>query len=79
MKARSHALIKRMIPTIAVWVVGKVLDTRTVKATLKELDEGFYRKKRRAERNAAKNKGLLTAGAAAIAVGLGLMAVATRE
>ncbi len=79
MKLRSHALIKRMIPPIAMWAVGKVLDTPPVQKGLKDLDQNFHRTKRTAARNAARNKGLLTAGAAAVAIGLGLMAAATKR
>jgi len=76
---RSHALIKRMIPPLTMWAVGKVLDTPPVKRGLKDLDQRFHRQKRAVARNAVRNRGWLTAGAAAVVVGLGLMAVATKR
>ena len=81
---KSHHLIKRMIAPLAIWAVTKLLDTRSVKKTLQDVDARAYVKKRdagralrRAGRNAAKNRTWLAAGAAAVAVGIGMMAKAT--
>jgi len=83
--SKSHHLIKRMIAPFAVWAVTKILETPTVKEKLQEVDAQTFKKKRdakralrRAGRNASKNRRWLAAGAAAVAVGLGMMAKSTR-
>jgi hypothetical protein len=85
MKTDTHTVIKRLIPLLAVWGVGKVLETPRVQGALKEVDSRAYIQKRnamrsvrRATRNAASNPAWLAAGAVAIAVGVGLMAKAVR-
>ncbi|PYQ60543.1 MAG: hypothetical protein DMF58_07900 [Acidobacteria bacterium] len=82
----THQVIKRLIPPLAVWAVGKLLETPRVKGALQEVDSRAYVQKRnalrtvrRASRNAASNSAWLIAGAAAIAVGIGLMAKAVRD
>jgi hypothetical protein len=84
-KTKSHQLIKRLIPPIAVWAVSKALETPKAKAALQEIDSRAYvgkrnaaRSVRRAGKNAASNPAWLAAGAAAIMVGIGLMAKAAR-
>ena len=79
MKPRSHDVIKRMIPPLAVWAVGKVLETPRVERALHQVDKKFYAKKRKAERHAGNNRAWLAAGAAAVALGIGLMARATKK
>jgi len=81
----SHQAIKHLIPPLAAWVVGKLLDAPKVKGALEEVDSRAYVRKRetmrsvrRLSRNAASNRAWLAAGAAAIVVGIGLMAKATR-
>lgn len=85
-KNSSHSMIKRMIPPITVWAIGKVLAIPRVKKRLREVDAKFYKQKREAERtvarkasNATKNRGWLAAGAAAIAIGIGLMGYSTKR
>lgn len=85
-KPASHHVINRLIPPLAVWAVGKLLEAPNVKSALQEVDSRAYIKKRdmsrsvkRATKNAADNAGWLAAGVAAIAVGIGLMAKATRK
>lgn len=85
MKTNTHQAIKRLIPLLAVWGVGKVLETPRVKGALQEVDARAYIQKRnamravrRASRNAASNPAWLAAGAFAIAIGIGLMAKAAR-
>jgi len=82
---KSHHLIKRMIAPFAVWAVTKILETPAVKKKLHDVDATTYKKKRdakralrRAGRNASRNRRWLAAGAAAMAVGLGMMARSTR-
>ena len=84
-KETSHRLIKRLIPLLAIWGVTKVLETPSVKGALREADSRAYVRQRkvmrsvkRAGKNAASNPAWLAAGAAAIAVGIGLMAKAAR-
>jgi hypothetical protein len=81
----THHLIKRLIPPLAIWALGKVLDTPKVKGALQDIDSQTHAQKRkamrsvrRAGRNAASNSAWLAAGAAAIVVGIGLMARAAR-
>jgi len=75
----THTLIKRLVPAIAVWAVGKVLETPRVKARLQRVDERVFETRKRATRNASRNGTWMAAGATAIAVGIGLMAKATRK
>ena len=86
MKSTTHTLIKRLIPPLAVWAVGKVLETPKLQGALEEVDSRAYVKKRDAARavrkagkNVASNPAWFAAGLAAIAVGIGLMAKAARE
>jgi hypothetical protein len=81
----SHQAIKRLIPPLAAWVLGKLLEAPRVKGALEEVDSRAFigkrtamRSVRRAGRNAASNPAWFAAGAAAIVVGIGLMAKATR-
>ncbi len=83
--SNTHRVINRLIPVLALWGVSRVLQTPTVKGALHEVDAHAYIQKRkamrsvkRAGRNAVSNPAWLAAGAAAIVVGLGLMAKATR-
>jgi hypothetical protein len=85
-KPKSHHVINRLIPPLTVWAVGKLLEAKPVRGALQEADARAYIKKRdvarsvrRAGKNASDNAGWLAAGVAAIAVGIGLMAKATRK
>jgi len=85
MRTNTHTVIKRLIPPLAVWAVGRLLEKPQVKGALQEVDSRAYIQKRnvmrsvrRAGRNAASNPAWLAAGAFAIVVGIGLMAKATR-
>ena len=84
-RSSTHHLIKRLIPPLAVWALGRALETPKVRRALHNVDSRTYltkrnamRSVRRAGRNAASNPAWLAAGAAAIAVGIGLMAKAAR-
>ena len=81
--AKSQQVIRRVIPFVALWGLTKVLETPRVKGALQEVDSHAFirqrkavRSMKRAGRNAASNPAWLAAGAAAIAVGIGLMAKA---
>ena len=75
----------RMITPLTVWAVTKLLDTPRVKNRLQEADARTYVAKhdamkslRRLGRNAAKNSAWLAGGAAAVALGLGMLTKAAR-
>jgi len=81
----THTVIKRLIPPLAVWAIGKVLETPKAQAALDEVDSRAYVQKRNAARairkagkNVASKPAWFVAGLAAVAVGIGLMAKATR-
>lgn len=75
----THALVKRLVPAVAVWAIGKALDSKRVKKRLSKVDERVYRKRVAAVKNARSNSHWLAAGAAACVVGLGMIAKATKR
>ncbi len=82
-KPASDKLIKSLVAPLAVWAVSKLLERPAVKGALAELDSRAFvgrrmamRRVRKARKNAASNRAWIAAGAAAIAVGIGLMAKA---
>jgi hypothetical protein len=84
-KSPTHQTLKRLIPPLTVWAIGKILETPSVKGSVMELDSVAYKKRhsaarsiRRSVKNAKSNSSWLAAGAAAIVLGLGLMTKATR-
>jgi hypothetical protein len=84
-KSPTHQTLKRLIPPLTVWAIGKILETPRVKGSVMELDGLAYKQRhsaarsiRRGVKNARSNSSWLAAGAAAIVVGLGLMTKATR-
>jgi hypothetical protein len=83
---KSHHVVKRLVTPVALWALTKVLETRRVRKSLQKLDSRTYvakhkaaREMRRRTRRARKNGGWLAAGAAAIAVGIGLLTRATKK
>ena len=74
----TATFIKRLIPAVTVWAVGKVLETPRVQQKIVRIDKNVHRKRHRALRNAKKNAGWLAAGAAMMLIGAGLMARSTR-
>jgi len=78
-KARSHDVIERMIPPLAVWMLGKVLEVPRVQDALHRVDRKFDAKKRKVEHRAANNRAWLAAGAAAFMVGIGCLARAAKR
>lgn len=83
--AKKNQIAKSVLAPLAAWAVAKVLDTKPLKGASEEADayaviaqRRATRAVRRAGRNAVNNRTWLAAGAAAIAVGIGLMAKATR-
>ena len=84
-RPKSHHLVMRMITPLAVWAVTKMLDSPKVKNKLQEVDARTYmaqrdatRSLRRLGRNAAKNRAWLAGGAAAVAIGIGMLSKAAR-
>ena len=75
----THALVKRLVPAVAVWAIGKALDSGPVKTRLNHVDQRVYKKRMQAVRNARSNSHWLAAGAAACVVGLGMIAKATKR
>ena len=81
----THTVIKRLIPPLAVWAIGKVLETPKMQGALEEVDSRAYVQKRNAARavrkagkNVASQPAWFVAGLAAVAIGIGLLAKATR-
>jgi len=75
----THALVKRLVPAVAVWAIGKALDSQPVRKRLAKVDEKVYKKRVIATHNARQNSHWLAAGAAACAIGLGMIAKATKR
>ena len=76
---KTHALVKRLVPVVAVWAIGKALDTPRVKRQFQKVDQKFYKKQAIVMSNARANKRWLAAGAAACAIGLGMIAKAAKR
>ena len=83
--ATKSGVTKAAVASLAGWAVAKMLDAKPLKGALDEADAYAFlgqrkaeRLARRAGRNAVNNRAWLAAGVATIAVGLGLMAKATR-
>jgi hypothetical protein len=84
-KSPTHTTMTRLIPPLTIWAIGKILDMPSVKGSVMELDGHAYKKRHEAVRsvkksfkNARDNSSWVAAGAAAIAIGIGLMAKAVR-
>ena len=75
---KTNTFIKRLIPAITVWALGKVLETPRVKEKVARIDKNVHRTQRSVMRNARRNKAWLAAGAAAMIIGAGLVAKSTR-
>jgi len=85
-KSPTHKTLTRLIPPLTIWAIGKILDMPSVKGSVLELDGRAYKQRhaaarslKRSVKNAKSNSSWLAAGAAAIVVGIGLMAKASRE
>ena len=79
MRPRSHDVIERMIPPLAVWAVGKMLETQRMQRALHRVDETFHSKKKKVVKTATNNRAWLAAGAAVMVLGISLMARATKK
>ncbi|HSY49838.1 MAG TPA: hypothetical protein VLC46_13575 [Thermoanaerobaculia bacterium] len=85
-KSPTRAALTRLIPPLTVWAIGRILDLPAVKGSVMELDgrankqrHEMARSVKRRVKNARSNIPWLAAGAAAIVVGIGLIAMAARE
>ena len=78
-RTKTHALVKRLVPAVAVWAIGKALDTPRVKKKLQKVDKKVYEKRVIALDNASRNTRWLAAGAAACVLGLGMIAKAAKR
>lgn len=84
-KSPTRDTMMRLVPPLTVWAIGKIFDVPSVKGNVMELD-GRANKKRyeltrsvkRGMKNAKSNLSWLVAGAAAVVVGVGLIAKSTR-
>lgn len=77
-KPKSHHLVMRLIMPLAVWAVNKLLDQPSVKRKLQDVDAKTHTTLRRVRRNAAKNRVWLAGGAAAVALGIGMITKAAQ-
>jgi len=77
-RPKSHHLVMRMITPLTVWAVTKLLDTPAVKEKLQYVDSKTHVALRHSRRNASKNRAWLAGGAAAVALGIGMIARAAR-
>ena len=83
---RTDDILKKLIPAVTVWVVGKVLEAKPVQKELEDIDRtrnkhqaAAIKSVKRVAKNAASNRWWLTAGAAAILVGIGMLTKAGRD
>jgi len=77
-KSPTHQLLNQIIPPLAVWAVGKLVQTPKVRDKVQDVDHSAMRSMKRMRKNAASQPAWLAAGAGAIAIGIVLMAKATR-
>ena len=67
-------VLQQIIPPLTAWAVSKLLDRPRVKHALQKVERA-----KRARRNAGMKRVWLAAGAAALVVGIGLVARASRR
>jgi hypothetical protein len=80
-RPHSAEVIQKIVPPLAVWVVGQLLGQPGIRRAVNRLDDRIEKKRKRAERAAVRtsrtmtmNRAWLAAGVAAIATGVGLIA-----
>jgi hypothetical protein len=76
-KPGTADMLKRIIPPLTVWAVGKLLDQPRVKTAVEKIDHKVYGGARKMRRNS--DRAWYAAGAAAIVIGIGLLAKGTRR
>ena len=72
-------MLNQIIPPLAAWAIGQLVQAPKVKDVVQDIDRSAMRSMKRVRKNAASNKAWLAAGAGAIAIGIVLMAKATRD
>jgi hypothetical protein len=82
-KSPTRTTMTRLIPPLTIWAIGRILDLPSVKGTVMQLDGETYKRRHDAARsfkkglkNARSNASWVAAGAAAMAIGIGLVAKA---
>jgi hypothetical protein len=82
MGKKESDLVSRLIPMIAAWGIGKLLETEPLKASVRSADRSVRRRTTdalgEARQNALDNGVWLAAGVVALAIGVGLIVRATR-
>jgi len=78
-KSQTHQLLNQIIPPLAAWAIGKLVQAPKVRETVHDIDRNAIRSMKRVKRNAASNKAWLAAGVGAIGIGVALVAKATRK
>jgi hypothetical protein len=78
-KPDTTDVIKRLLPPLAVWAVGKVLEVPRVQRVVKKVDRKAMRKMHRGASNAGNHRAWFAAGAAAFVLGIGLMAKSVKK
>jgi hypothetical protein len=85
-KSPTRTTMMRLVPPLMVWAIGRILEIPSVKGNVMVVDGLANKQKydlgrllKRAMKNAKSNIPWLAAGAAAIVLGVGLMAKSTRE
>jgi len=78
---RPHVteIIQRIVPPLAVWAVGALVERPRVRYAVDRLDRKLEKGQRRIVRNAAANRVWIVVGVAAIAGGIGLIAMASTK
>jgi hypothetical protein len=78
---RTEVIVRRLIAPLTIFALTKLLETRRVQKAMSHVDARAYAAKklatnamRRRVRNATASPAVLIAGAAALALGVGLMA-----
>jgi hypothetical protein len=85
-KSPTRDTLMRLLPPLTVWAIGKIFEVPSVKGNVMEWD-GRANKKRyeltrsvkRGVKNAKSNLSWLVAGAAAVVIGVGLIAKSARD
>ena len=82
-KSPTRTTMTRLIPPLTIWAIGRILDLPSVKGSVMQLDGETYKRRHDAVRtfkkglkNARSNASWVAAGAAAMAIGIGLVAKA---
>ena len=78
---RPHVteIIQRIVPPLAVWAVGALIERPRVRHAVDRLDRQLEKGQRRVVRNATANRVWMVAGVAAIAGGICLIAMASTK